>query len=294
MKKYKLTTDEKNALPFILPGILVTAFLVLYPVIYIFSTSFRKGSMGNGGFAGLANYSKLFHSPQFHQAMNNTIIWFFATVLGAFTIGFMLALLINRKDIKHKGLWRSLIFIAWVIPGVVKATAWKWLLSVEGGMINYMLMKVGMIAEPVKWLSSPGFAMLSVILVQVWATAPYVMLMLTASLQQIDESLYESAGIDGATKLKKLYYITFPMLKDSCFICILMLFVWAINEFSLIFIMTSGGNGTTTLPLLIYNQFKVLNINVASASAVVQLIITIVFAGIYVKTISKEENNGQK
>jgi len=293
MRKFKLTIEEKNALPFVLPGVLVTAFLVLYPLIYVFSTSFREGSMGNGGFAGLANYKKLFQSPQFHEAMNNTVIWMLATVFGAFVIGFILALLINKNGIKNKGLWRSLIFIAWIIPGVVKATAWKWLLSVEGGMVNYILERLGAISEPIKWLSSPRFAMVSVILVQIWATAPYVMLMLTAGLQQIPESLYESAGIDGATVWNKLRYITFPMLKDSCFICILMLFVWAINEFSLIFIMTSGGNRTTTLPLLIFNQFKVLNINVASASAVMQLIITIMFAIIYVKAISKEEKNGQ-
>ena len=131
--------------------------------------------------------------------------------------------------------------------------------------------------------------MLSVIIVQVWACAPYVMLMMTAGLQQLPMDLYESAELDGANWHHKMLHITLPLLKDVSFICILMTLVWAINEFSLIWIMTSGGHNTTTLSLLVYNQFKVLNINSASASAVMQLIITMVFAGLYVKFVIKED-----
>ena len=88
---------------------------------------------------------------------------------------------------------------------------------------------------------------------------------------------------------EKLLHITFPLLKDISFICILMVLVWAINEFSLIFIMTQGGHDTTTLAMLVYNQFKVLNINLASASAIMQLLITMIFAGIYVRCVVKED-----
>ena len=116
----------------------------------------------------------------------------------------------------------------------------------------------------------------------------YVMLMLTAGLQQIPHEIYESADLDGAGVLTKLFRITLPMLKDICFILILMLTVWALNEFSLIWVMTTGGQNTTTLSLLIYNQFKVLNINAASASSIMQLIFTMVFAAIYVRLITRK------
>lgn len=290
MKKYKLTRDEKKAIPFILPGVAVTALLIIYPLFYIISMSFSENAIGQSGFAGLTNYLRLFKNPMFTSSIWNTLIWTLGTVIPAFLIGFMLALLINRKGMRIKGVFRSLIFVAWIIPGVVKATAWKWLFTTDGGMINHLLISAGLIEDQISWLSSPKYAMLAVVIVQVWACAPYVMLMMTAGLQQLPRDLYESAELDGAGWLKKLWYITLPMLKDVSFICILMLLVWAINEFSLIFIMTSGGQNTTTLSLLVYNQFQVLNINSASASAVMQLLITMVFAALYVKFVIKEES----
>lgn len=290
MKKFYLTRDEKKAIPFILPGVAVTALLIIYPLFYIISMSFSENAIGQSGFAGLTNYLRLFKNPMFTSSIWNTLVWTLGTVIPAFLIGFILALLINRRGMRIKGVFRSLIFVAWIIPGVVKATAWKWLFTTDGGMINHLLMSIGVIEKEIAWLSSPQYAMLSVIIVQVWACAPYVMLMMTAGVQQLPRDLYESAELDGAGWFKKLWYITLPMLKDVSFICILMLLVWAINEFSLIFIMTSGGQNTTTLSILVYNQFQVLNINSASASAVMQLLITMIFAALYVKFVIKEEN----
>lgn len=240
MKKPILTRDEKRAIPFILPGIIVTALLIVYPLIYIFSMSFTDQSSG-GSFSGLYNYLRLFKNPQFMKTVSNTLKWTLSTVVFSFLLGCAYAMLIHRKGIKGKGFWRSMIFIAWIIPGVVKATAWKWLLTTDGGMANHILESIGLIKEPIPWLTSPQFAMVSLIIVQVWACSPYVMLMMTAGLQQLPADLYESADLDGAGWLKKTCYITFPLLKDISFICILMLLVWAINEFSLIWIMTSGG-----------------------------------------------------
>ncbi len=289
MKHTLLTRDEKRAIPFLLPGVLVTALLILYPLGYIFSMSFSENAMNLEGFAGLTNYVKLFKNPQFPKAIVNTLNWTLATVIGSFFIGFGLALLINRKSVKLKGFWRGLLFVAWIIPGVVKATAWKWLFTTDGGMVNHILRSIGLISKDIPWLTSQKYAMLSVIIVQIWACAPYVMLMMTAGLQQLPTDLYESADLDGATWWHKIIHITLPLLKDVSFICILMTLVWAINEFSLIWIMTSGGHNTTTLSLLVYNQFKVLNINSAAASAVMQLLITMVFAGLYVKFVIKED-----
>lgn len=288
MKKPILTRDEKKAIPFILPGVIVTALLIVYPLIYIFSMSFTDQSSG-GSFSGLYNYMRLFKNPQFMKTVSNTLKWTISTVVFSFLLGCAYAMLIHRKGIKGKGFWRSTIFIAWIIPGVVKATAWKWLLTTDGGMANHILESLGLIKEPIPWLTSPQFAMISLIIVQVWACSPYVMLMMTAGLQQLPADLYESADLDGAGWFKKTYYITLPLLKDISFICILMLLVWAINEFSLIWIMTSGGQNTTTLSLLVYNQFKVLNLNAASASAVMQLLVTMFFAVLYVKFVVKEE-----
>lgn len=288
MKRQILTRDEKKALPFILPGVIVTMLLIAYPLFYIFRMSFTDQSAG-GAFAGFYNYQRLFHNPQFIKAVLNTVKWTLSTVIFSFGLGTLYAMLIHRKGIRFKGFWRSGIFIAWIIPGVVKATAWKWLLTTDGGMANHILQSLGLIKEPIPWLTTPQFALLSLIIVQIWACSPYVMLMMTAGLQQLPADLYESADLDGASWWQKMRYITMSLLKDISFICILMLLVWAINEFSLIWIMTSGGQNTTTLSLLVYNQFKILNLNGASASAVMQLLTTMIFAVLYVKFVIKEE-----
>jgi len=230
-------------------------------------------------------------NPQFTDALSTTAVWTLLTVTFSFLIGFAFALLINSKGIQFKGFWRSILFVTWIMPGVVKATAWRWLFAAESGMVNHMLQSANIISQPIPFLSSPQFAIYSVIVVQIWACAPYVMLMMSAGLQMLSKELYESADLDGANLFQKTFNITLPLLKDISFICVLMLFIWAINEFALIWIMTSGGHDTTTLSLLVYNQFRVLNLNAASASAIMQLIVTMLFALIYIRFVSREERS---
>lgn len=291
IKKRWITEDEKKAIPFVLPGVLLSASLIIYPLVYIITMSFRNNSFGQSGFAGINNYLKLFKNPMFSETAMNTLVWTVSVVIASFLIGLFLALLINNNKIKFKGFWRSLIFIAWIVPGVVKATTWKWIYTSDGGLVNHILQSIGFINEPIPWLTSTKYAMLAVVIVQVWSCAPYVMVMLTAGIQQIPKEIYESSDLDGANTIQRLFKITLPMIKDVSFICILMIFIWAINEFALIWIMTSGGpmGSTSTLSLLVYNQFKVLNMNAASASAVMQLIISMIFAGVYVKMVIKED-----
>lgn len=288
-RRHLLTIEERKAIPFVLPGFIITIILIIYPLFYIFTMSFRQNAFGQSGFAGFRNYLRLFNNPQFGQAMANTVVWVCSSVVLSFVMGLTLALLINNEGIKYKGFWRSILFIAWIFPVVVKATTWRWLLSYDGGMINHMLQSIGIIDAPVPWLISPKYSMISVIMVHIWSSTPYVMLMMTAGLQQISKDLYESADIDGANPFQKIFRITLPMLKDIAFICILLLLVWAINGFNLIWLMTSGGpaGSTTTLSIMVYNQFKVLNLNAASASAVMQLIISMTFAGAYVLFVQR-------
>lgn len=286
----KLTKDEKKAIPFVLPGLLLSFLLIAYPLVYIITKSFSNNSFvaSSSGFAGFQNYISLFRNPQFSMALKNTFKFTFGSVCGGFIIGLVLALLINSKNVRFKGFWRSLVFIAWVIPGVVRATTFKWMYQTDGGILNHMLMLLGMITDPIPWLTNSKYAIWSLVLVQIWSTAPYVMLMTTASLQQIPRDLYESAEIDGAGGLRRFFSITLPSIREICFLVILLLLIWALNEFSLIWVTTSGGQNTSTLSILIYNQFKVLNLNGASASAVMQLILTMFFAGLYIKLKKKE------
>ena len=283
-----LTKDEKKAIPFVLPGLLVASVLIIYPLFYIIRLSFLDSSTAVSSFSGFSNFMRLFRNPQFSDALSTTAVWTFLTVTISYLLGLAFALLIHGKRVQLKGFWRSILFVAWIMPGVVKATAWKWLFATESGMVNHILQSFGIISQPIPFLSNPQYAIYSIIVVQIWACAPYVMLMMSAGLQMLSKELYESADLDGANLFQRTYYITLPLLRDISFICVLMLFIWAINEFALIWIMTTGGHGTTTLSLLVYNQFRVLNLNAASASAIMQLAVTMLFALIYIRLLSKE------
>ena len=292
MKKRWITKDELRVIPFLLPGLIASVALIIYPLMYILQMSFTHNIPGGGGgFAGIDNFTRLIRNPMFSMAFPNTIRFTLVSVGFAFVIGLALALIIQRKGIRFKGLWRSVLFITWIIPGVVKATSWRWLFTTDGGMVNHILMSLNAISDPVPWLTNPRFAMTSIIIVQVWSTAPYVMLLMTAGLQQLPRELFESADIDGANWFQKVTKITLPMLRDITFISILLLVVWAINEFALFMIMTSGGGqGTMTISIMIYNQFRALNLNAASASAVMQLLLTMVFAGGYVALTARRRD----
>ena len=131
-----LSRDEKMAMAYVMPGVLLSALIVVYPLIYIIIMSFSSNGFSMGGFVGFRNYTRLFKNPQFSKAVMNTIKFVLGTVSGAFVIGFALSLLINRKNTKFKGFWRSMLFIAWVIPGVAKATVFKWIFQTEAGLVD--------------------------------------------------------------------------------------------------------------------------------------------------------------
>lgn len=285
-----LGKDGKRAIVYVMPGVILSALIVLYPLLYIVVMSFSSNGFSMGGFVGFKNYTRLFRNPQFSKAVLNTIKFVLGSVIGAFVIGFGLSLLVNRNRTKFKGFWRSVLFIAWVIPGVAKATIFKWIFQTESGVLNDTLQKLSLIDSPIPWLSNSSIALWSLVIVQIWSTAPYVMLILTSSLQQVPVDLYESAELDGASWYQKLLHVTLPQVKDSCFVAILMLIIWSLGEFSLIWLTTSGGNNTTTLSILIYNQFRVMDINASAASAIMQLLVTMAFAVVYVKMVSKKED----
>lgn len=284
-----LTQEERRAIPFVLPGFLVTCILILYPIFNITYLSFVSGDLSNKKFVGLKNYFDLNRSPQFSQAVSNTAIWTIITVVFSFALGLIAALLIEQNSIKFKGLWRSILMISWIMPGVVKATAWNWLYSQDYGMLNHMLVSIGIIKEPIPWLISSNFSLLAVIILQIWACFPFAMLMFSAGLQTIPKDIYEVGELDGASGFKKTFYITIPLLKDVAFITFLMILMWSINEFALIWIVTHGGpaGSSTTLSLLIYDQFRIMNLGGASASAVLQLVFSMIFAVLYVMTVGK-------
>ncbi|HLR69358.1 MAG TPA: sugar ABC transporter permease [Virgibacillus sp.] len=285
----QIQAETRRGLAFVAPGLLVTALIILYPIIYIFYLSMTSSESGVNEFVGLSNFADVIQGNHFIQIIKNTIIWTFGTVSIAFILGMILSLLLNQKFIKFKGFWTTVLLLSWITPGVVKAIVWKWLYSYDFGMLNHMLLSVGVINEPVSWLMNSNIALGSVMLVQIWETFPFAMLMIYAGLQAIPNDLFEVADLEGANKIQKFIYVILPSLKDVTFISLLILIIWSLNGFVLIWLLTEGGpaGSTQILALSIYDDFRSFNITAASATAILQLGVSLIFATWYIKKLNK-------
>ncbi len=260
------------------------SILIIYPIIEIFFLSFTNSKQGVTQFVGINNFINVFQQSLFGKTLKNTGVWCLTSVVFAFLLGLGTALLLNQKFIKLKGLWRALLMISWILPGVVKSVLWKWLYSYDFGILNHLLLSIGFIKEPIAWLFNPKIALWAVILVQVWATFPFVALMITSGLQSIPQELLEAGKVDGANKMQQFFFITLPLLENVSFITILILTIWSLNEFALIWVMTQGGpmGSTQILSLAIYNKFLSFDFHEASAISLLQLGFSMIFASLYV------------
>ncbi|GIQ70092.1 sugar ABC transporter permease [Xylanibacillus composti] len=282
--------EARRGFAFAAPGVLVTAILVLFPIAYVLYLSFFQVDAGSSRFVGFENFQAIMTEPKFGRIVWNTLWWTISTVVLAFLLGAGTAMLINQDYIRAKGMWRTILLLSWITPGVVKATVWKWLYSTDFGMINHGLMSLNILQEPVAWLMNPSYSLAAVILVQIWATFPYVMLMISAGLQAIPKDLFEVADMEGASFWQRIRYIYIPQLKDVTFICVLILVIWSLNEFSIIWIITQGGpmGSSQVLSLSIYDKFRSFDISGAAATSVLQLVACLVFAAWYIRKSNKE------
>ena len=288
VSKRKSLSKKFQYYQFILPGFLAIGLLISYPLV-----SNVIMSVSDDGTFTLDNFVRIISNPSFFITLKNTLLWMFFTVLFASILGFCSAILIEQNFVKHKTLWRSLILLAWITPGIVKAHTWKWLFSYDFGMLNYMLMAIGLVKEPVYWLSSANAAFIAVVIIQVWSEFPYVMLMLSAGIQSINSEYYDCARLDGAGYLRYIWSIVIPVIRDVVFISILLLTIWSINTFSVIWIVTQGGpyGSTNILSIDIYRKFLMFDLGGASATALLQLSISLIITIIYIRQSRKVETN---
>jgi multiple sugar transport system permease protein len=169
----------------------------------------------------------------------------------------------------------------------VGATVWRWTLSTDYGVLNQSLLDLGVIAEPVHWLSNPDVVLVAVALVQVWVTAPFVVLMVSAALAGIPEERYEAARLDGATGWQIFWFVVLPAIRTTTGIVVLTLAIWALNSFTIIWVMTSGGpaGASTILPILLYQAFQNGDQSLVAAVALLQVVIGAVFAVFFARTM---------
>lgn len=274
------------------PALLCIIAIALYPVLNTFKLSLyymKLQLIGLTHFIGFQNYISLFNDPRFRSASINTVIFTIVSVSLELVIGMIMALLMNKK-FKGTGLVRAAILIPWAIPTIVSALMWKFIYNDQFGLLNDILVRMGVINSYKAWLGSPSLAMGSAIFADVWKTVPFMALLLLAGLQNISYEFYEAAKVDGAGSIRRFFSITLPLLKPTILVALIFRTLDAFRVFDLIFVMTGGGPGNSTETLTIYaykTLFRNLDFGIGSAIAVVIFIFVFIFAVIYIRLLDK-------
>jgi len=256
---------------FLSPGLLLFGLFTAFSVGYAFYLSFHEWNIlePQKPFVGLDNYQRLLEDTRFREAVVNTIYYTAASVPLTVVVGLLIALLLNNQ-IRARGIFRTLFYLPVITPLVIAAIIWKWVYQGDYGLLNYYLLKLHLIDEPLLWLSDKRLAMPAVILMSVWKSVGFAMVVYLAGLQAIPQDFYDAAKVDGAGALRRLRDITIPLLSTTTFFLVIILLLGSLQAFTQIFVMTSGGpvRRTTTVVYYIYQHaFKRFDMGYASAMA---------------------------
>ena len=225
-----------------LPLILLIAILVVYPAGYAVYLAMLNKSMTK--FVGFGNFQFLFKRETFWEIVAQSCLFALTAVLFKAMIGFVVAHFVNNIPTKGQRKWRGMLLVPWVIPPAMSTLAWLWLFDPSYSAFNWILAHFGI--GPIPWTGEAGWARFSVILVNVWAGAPFFLIMYLAALKSVPEQLYEAASIDGTTWWQRIWYVTLPMMRNIIAITILFSTIVTFANFDIVRVLTSGGPLTAT------------------------------------------------
>jgi multiple sugar transport system permease protein len=292
MRREQFLSDGQFGFFLVLPALVLLALIVVFPAVYVLVLSLFRDQGAAGVWGGLYNYRTiLFKDPKFWPYLLNSMKYVVFGVGSAFVVGLIVALSLNAIR-KFKGMARVFALWAWAVPPVIASLMWKWLLNDTNGAINHLLMAIGLVKNPVAWLSLPWGTMFILSQVHSWTTVPFIMVILLAGLQTIVPELYEVASIDGAGSFQKFRVITFPLLKGSILTSVMLSSIFAFRTFDIVFTLTGGGPGETTEMLVtyVYNRaFVSMKLGYAAALSVLMVLISMIMVAVFVKAIPTED-----
>jgi multiple sugar transport system permease protein len=290
-----LNDFKKNSLGYrlLIPGLLIILLINIIPIIQGIYYSFTDYSLVQGeiNFIGLKNYITAFTSDrEFYNVLTFTFIYSFATVVISYILGLLMATILNQK-IRFRVFFRALVLLPWVIPIVVAAITWSWVLDYHYGIVNQVLVNLRLIDSPILFLADRTIARFTVIMVTSWKSFPFMTVVLLAGLQSIPKDLYEAASIDGADAFRNFWHITMPHLKGISLIITMLTFIWTFNSFEYIWLLTAGGPARSTFVLPIYTYHRAFfrgDIGYASTIGTIMLIVLLLLSYFYLN-LQKEK-----
>lgn len=245
------TNSYLAALLFLAPFMILYLWFWIYPIFQGFLTSLTTGDFGvDQTFAGLDNYKNMLTDDKFWSSFGNTLYFVLISTPAIVVVGLLMALLVNMK-LKGTTLLRSAYFMPYMLSISVVGSVWVFILQSETGLLAKSLESIG-INMDISWFGSWGMGWLSILLATLWWTVGFNMILFLAGLQEIPEELYEAADIDGASRWEKFRYITMPSLKGVTAVVVLLQTIASFKLFGQTFLITNGGPGTDTTPLVHY------------------------------------------
>ena len=289
---------DKWYLLMILPALAFIVCFIFYPLIKGGVMAFQNYSMfnlKNIKFIGFENFKAIINSKSvsFKLVLLNTLKWTLLSLVLQFLLGFLLAMLL-RKPFRGRSVYCGFVFYPWALCGFAIGLIWSWLFNGQFGVLNDLLMKLGIIKENIGWLSDPKVAMYSVVAANVWYGVPYFGIMLLAALQSVPKDLYEAATLDGCNQVQQLFHVTIPYIKPTIVSTVLLRSMWIVNFPDLIYGMTNGGpiNSTHILGTMMINKvYKEFDYGQGSAYGVIIMAILFVYAIVYLRVTKASEDD---
>ena len=284
----------RNLTPFwfLLPAVLMTAGVVLVPVmqtVWLSLQDYLLYDPDNARFIGLGNFAKIARDEVFWISLGHSVIWIVGVVGLQFLLGLLAALLLNQS-FWWRGLARALVVVPWALPSVIIGLMWTWMYDFNLGIINDLLIRIGAIAAPIAWLARPDTALGAIMLALVWQGFPFFAVTILSGLQTVPQELYEAAEIDGATPRQQFVHVTLPSIADIIATALLLRTIWVANSLDVILVMTGGGPGYTTHTLPLYAFIRAsssMEFGYGAALALILTLLLIAIVWLYVRRASR-------
>jgi trehalose/maltose transport system permease protein len=274
----------RSAWLFLAPMLIVLALVAGWPLartLWFGLTDANLADLAAAEFIGFDNFRYLVQDPDWWQAVRNTVVFAGASVALETALGLAIALALHAR-FRGRGVLRAAVLIPWAIPTVVSAKMWSWMFNDVFGVINHVLLGLGLIGAPIAWTASPDTALAAIILVDVWKATPFMALLLLAGLQMLPQECYESARVDGVHPVKVFLRVTLPLLRPALAVAIIFRMLDALRVFDLIYVMS--GNNRDTMSMSVYARQQLVDfqdVGYGSAAATLLFLIIALFTVVY-------------
>jgi multiple sugar transport system permease protein len=283
---------SRYPIEWLFPVLVLVGIFTLYPFGYAIWNSLHRILLilPTQPFVGLKNYADVVQNIYFREAVLNTLVFAAITAPVTVVIALGVARLLLTKFL-GRGVVRAVVLLPWAMPGAVSGIVWVWIFHGRWGVLNALLLKLGIIRNYIEWLDHPILAKFSVMVAHVWTQIPFASVLLMAALSTINKELYEAAEVDGAGLARRLFSITIPQIKGMMAIALIYELIIGLTAYDLTYSMTGGGPGGATTLLAYYvwaESFKMLQFGRGAALGVIMALITLVLILLIMRAVPGE------